>query len=441
MNDKRLTKKERAWVLYDVANSAFVLILTALLPIYYGSIARQQGMTESQITAVFGTMLSISALIIAVVSPVLGAIADNKGMRKKMFLFFLVIGVAACLIFGLSQSIVYIAVMMAVSKLGFQGSCVFYDSMLVDVTTDERMDKVSSAGYAWGYIGSCVPFIVCLVLYVFSSMEIGGKILLPFDSNTAIIIGMIITGVWWFGLSVPLLKTYDQVHGVEPTPHQVRDSFKKIGDTFKHVKEYKECFMFILAFFFFINGVTTIISMSINYAQNVLGADAISSILMVVALLMTQFVAFPFAILFGKLADKYSPRWLIMSAIIGYTLICIYGYFMNTIVDFFILAFFVGLFQGGIQALSRSYFAKLVPKDKSNELFGVFDISGKGAAIVGPAFMSLATILTNSARWGIVALIIFFILGGIILVLIPKNKADLPNAEYKKQKAEEAENA
>lgn len=439
MNDSRLNKKERAWVLYDVANSAFVLILTALLPIYYGSVARAQGMTEAQITAVFGTMLSVSALLIAIASPVLGAIADNKGMRKKMFLIFLIIGVVACFIFGLSQSIVYIAVVMAISKLGFQGSCVFYDSMLVDVTTDERMDKVSSAGYAWGYIGSCAPFIVCLALYVLSSMEIGGKVILPIGSNTAIIIGMMITGAWWFLLSVPLLRNYEQLHGVDPTPHQVRDSFRKIGDTLKHIKDYKECFMFILAFFFFINGVTTIIGMSINYAQNVLGADAISSILMVVALLMTQFVAFPFAIIFGKLADKYSPRWLIMAAIIGYTAICIYGYFMNSIVDFFILAFFVGLFQGGIQALSRSYFAKLVPKDKSNELFGVFDISGKGAAIVGPAFMSLATIVTNSARWGIVALIVFFVIGGVILLLIPKNKADLPNLEYKKAQAEEKE--
>lgn len=439
-----MTKIEKNWVLYDVANSAFIMILTALLPIYYGSIARQAGLSEAQITAVFGTMLSLSALVVALVSPVLGAIADNKGMRKKMFLVFLLIGVVGCFIFGISKSIVYIAIIMAVTKLGFQGSLVFYDAMLVDVTTDERMDRVSAGGYAWGYIGSCAPFIVCLALYVFSTMKIGGKILLPFSDSTAIIIGMAITGVWWFALSTPLLKNYEQTHGVEPTNHQVKDSFKKIGNTLKHIGEYKECFMFILAFFFYINGVTTIIGMSISYAQSVLGPDAISSILMVVALLMTQFVAFPFAILFGKLADKYNPRKLIFIAICGYTAICIYGYFLKSIVDFFILAFFVGLFQGGIQALSRSYFAKLVPKDKSNELFGVFDISGKGAAIIGPLFMSLAIAITKNPRWGIVALIIFFIVGGAILLAIPKNNADLPNIKYKellkdKEKAQESE--
>lgn len=422
----KMTRLEKHWVLYDVANSAFVMMICSLLPIYYNTLATAQGYSEAQITAVFGTLLSLSALAIALLNPILGAIADNKGMRKKMFLLFLIIGVAGCFLLGIDKSIPYLAAIVILSRIGMNGSMVFYDAMLVDITDESRMDRVSSNGFAWGYIGSCIPFVVCLGLYVLATMPADAPIWGIGEGNS-IIIGMAITGAWWFALSIPLLKNYKQVHGVEPVKHQVRDAFRKLGVTFKNLKAYKAAFLFVIAFFFYINGVGTIIGMSVVYAQQVI--DEINAVFLVIALLMTQVVAWPCALLFGKSANKYSPRWLILLSIAGYIAITIYGAFLSNIVEFFIMAFFVGIFQGGIQALSRSYFAKLVPKEKSNEFFGVYDICGKGAAVLGPALMSLATAVTGSPRIGVSSLILFFLVGGIILIILPKNKADLPNSK------------
>lgn len=426
----KMTKPEKHWVFYDIGNSAFVMIICSLLPIYYNTLAKSQGYTDVQITAIFGTLLSLSALAIALLNPVLGAIADNKGMKKKMFFIFLLIGVIGCFLIGINKSIPYLAAIVIISRIGMSGSLVFYDAMLVDITTDNRMDKISSRGFAWGYIGSCIPFVVCLGLYVLATMPENAPIISIGEGN-AIIIGMAITGVWWFAMSVPLLRSYKQIHGVEPVKHQVRDAFRKIAVTFKNMRAYKAAFLFVIAFFFYINGVGTIIGMSVVYAQQVLGD--INAVYLVIALLMTQVVAWPCALLFGHFADKYSPRILILISIAGYIGITIYGAFLNTIIQFFIMAFLVGIFQGGIQALSRSYFAKLIPKEKSNEFFGVYDICGKGAAVLGPALMSVATALTGSPRIGVSSLILFFLVGGIILLILPKNAADMPNSKIKNE--------
>lgn len=422
----KLSKLEKSWVLYDVGNSAFVMIICSLLPIYYNTLAKAQGYTDAQITSIFGTLLSLSALAIALTNPILGAIADNKGMKKKMFFIFMVIGSVCCLLLGISNSIPYLAAIVIVSRIGMSGSVVFYDAMLVDITAENRMDNVSSRGFAYGYIGSCIPFTLCLLLYVLATMPKGNPIL-GIGESTAIVIGMAITGIWWFALSVPLLRNYKQVHGVEPAKNQVADAFRKLGVTFRNLKQYKAAFLFVIAFFFYINGVSTIIGMSVVYAQQVLGA--INAVYLVIALLMTQVVAWPCALIFGKLAGKYSPRYLILISITGYVGITIFGAFMDQLYQFFIMAFFVGLFQGGIQALSRSYFAKLVPKEKCNEFFGIYDICGKGAAVLGPALMAAATGITGSPRIGVSTLILFFLIGGIILLLLPKNKADIPNEQ------------
>lgn len=422
----KLTKVEKSWVLYDVANSAYVMFICSLLPIYYNTIATAQGYSETQITTIFGTLLSLSAFAIALLNPILGAIADNKGMKKKMFLFFLILGVTCCFLLGVSKSIPILALIVIISRVGFSGSIVFYDSMLTDITKDDRMDYVSSQGFAWGYIGSCIPFIACLGLYALATMPADNPVLGIGEANS-IIIGMIITGIWWFLVTIPLIRDYKQKYGVEPAENQVKDAFRKLGVTFRNLKSYKAAFLFVLAFFFYINGVSTIIGMSVVYAQQVLGD--INAIYLVIALLMTQVVAWPFAIIFGKLANKYSPRNLIIISIIGYVIITTYGAFMSQLYEFFIMAFFVGLFQGGIQALSRSYFAKLIPKEKSNEFFGVFDICGKGAAVLGPALMALFTAITGNVRIGVASLILFFIIGGTILIILPKNKADIPNSK------------
>lgn len=425
MKKFKLTKKEWSWVLYDVANSAYVLIIASLLPIYYNSLATAQGYTSAQITSIFGTLLSISAFAVAMVNPILGAIADNKGMKKKMFTVFLLLGVACCFLIGVSTSIPILAFIVIMSRVGFAGSIVFYDSMLIDITTEQRYDEVSGRGFAWGYVGSTIPFMVCLLLYALATMP-AGEPYIGIGERAAIIIGMAITGAWWLGVTYPLLRDYKQIHGVESRPKQIRDAFRKIKETIKNLPQYKTVFLFLLAFFFYIDGVGTIIGMSVIYAQQVLGQ--ISAIYLVIALLMTQFVAFPFAILYGKAASKFSPRYLILSSIIGYTGVVIYAYFLQELYQFFILAFFVGMFQGGIQALSRSYFAKIIPKEKSNEFFGAYDIFAKGAAVVGPAMMAAFTAISGSPRVGILALIVFFVIGGILLMFVPKNNADKPNS-------------
>lgn len=426
----KLTKTERSWVLYDVANSAFVMIIASLLPIYYNSLAKAQGLTDAETTTIFGTLLSLSALAVALINPILGAIADNKGMKKKMFSIFLALGVASCFFIGITDYIPVLAAVVIIGRIGLSGSIVFYDAMLVDVTSEDRYDDVSGRGFGWGYVGSTIPFSVCLAIYALSIMP-ANKPILGIGDTTAIIIGMAITGIWWAVVSVPLLKDYKQMHGVEPRPHQIRDAFSKIKATLKDLPKYKVPFMFLLAFFFYIDGVGTIIGMSVVYAQQIL--TEISPIYLVIALLMTQFVAWPFSILFASAAHKYSPRYLILISIIGYSFVVGYAFFMKTIIDFFILAFFVGLFQGGIQALSRSYFAKIIPKEKSNEFFGTYDIFSKGAAVVGPAIIALITGLTGNPRYGILSLLLFFVIGGVLLMLVPKNDGDLPIKELKEK--------
>lgn len=437
----KTTKIEKSWILYDVANSAYVLMATALIPIFYGIIATNAGMSDTMQVTVFGTMLSVAALVVGLLNPILGAIADNKGMRKKMFMFFLAVGVTGCFLFSIASSVVIVAIVMIMSQIGLNGSIVFSDAMLVDITVENRMDRVSSRGYAWGYIGSCIPFILCLAVYILSSMEFGGRYILPFGEIKSIQIGMVITGFWWALVTIPLLKSYTQKHGVEPSKNQVKDAFVKLGYTFKNAKNYKVPFMFVIAFFFYINGVTTIIGMSITYASSVLGANAIDSIMLVLALLMTQFVAFPSAIVMGNLANKVSPRKLILISICGYFCVTLYAIFLSSIVQFFIMAFFVGLFQGGIQALSRSYFAKIVPKEKSNEFFGMYDICSKGAAVLGPAVMAAATVIFNSPRVGVGILVWFFLIGGVILFKLPQNISDLPIEEYDRQFGEDTNEA
>ena len=243
----KLTKNEKAWVLYDVGNSAFVMFICSLLPIYYKTLAQAQGYTDTQITTIFSTLLSISAFAIALTNPVLGAIADNKGMKKKMFLAFMLAGVICCFLIGVSNYIPVLALIVILSRIGFSGSIVFYDSMLIDVTEDHRMDDVSSRGFAYGYIGSCIPFIMCLLVYVLATMP-KDKPVIGIGEDKAIVIGMAITGLWWFLLSTPLLKNYTQNHGVDPVKHQIRNAFIKIGKTFKNLKSYKAAVLFVIAF-------------------------------------------------------------------------------------------------------------------------------------------------------------------------------------------------
>ena len=398
-----LTGLECAWILYDVGNSAFVLLVATLIPIFFNALAEEGGLSSVDYLAYWGYAASAVTIITAVLSPILGTLADTRGFKKPIFILCLVVGVAGCCAMGLAKTWLPFLLIFVFAKVGFSGSLVFYDSMLSDVTTPDRMDVVSSRGYAWGYIGSCVPFVVCLAL-VLGSGAIG------LSQMTALNIALFITAAWWLAMTLPLLKTYRQLHYVEVEKHAIRQSFARIGHTLRHLHEDKQVFWFLLAFFCYIDGVYTIIDMATAYGT-ALGLDTTSLLL---ALLVTQIVAFPSALIFGRLSAKYPSTTLIPVCIAAYAGIALFAFFLTQQWQFWVLAFVVGMFQGGVQALSRSHFAKIIPPEKSGEYFGLFDICGKGASFLGTMIVSVGSQLTGSANVGVGSLIVLFIVGFVL---------------------------
>ena len=398
-----LTGLERAWILYDVGNSAFVLLVATLIPIFFNALAEEGGLSSVEYLAYWGYAASAVTIITAVLSPILGTLADTRGFKKPIFILCLVVGVAGCCAMGLAKTWLPFLLIFVFAKVGFSGSLVFYDSMLSDVTTPDRMDVVSSRGYAWGYIGSCVPFVVCLAL-VLGSGAIG------LSQMTALNIALFITAAWWLAMTLPLLKTYRQLHYVEVEKHAIRQSFARIGHTLRHLHEAKQVFWFLLAFFCYIDGVYTIIDMATAYGT-ALGLDTTGLLL---ALLVTQIVAFPSALIFGRLSAKYPSTTLIPVCIAAYAGIALFAFFLTQQWQFWVLAFVVGMFQGGVQALSRSHFAKIIPPEKSGEYFGLFDICGKGASFLGTMIVSVGSQLTGSANVGVGSLIVLFIVGFVL---------------------------
>lgn len=399
----KMTKAEKNWVLYDVGNSAFVLLVSTIMPIYFNYLAEKAGLSSVDYLAYWGYAASVATIIVAVMGPVFGTLADTKGFKKPIFAATLMIGAIGCLALGLAKQWLLFLIIFIIAKTGFSGSLIFYDSMLGDVTDDERVDNVSSQGYAWGYIGSCIPFIACLVL-VLGADKIGIGI------EAAMGISFAVVATWWIVMTLPLLKTYKQKHYVERNPGAVRESFVRLGTTIKNVKKERKIFLFLMAFFFYIDGVYTIIDMATAYGT-ALGLDSTGLLL---ALLVTQFVAFPFAIIFGRLSEKYDTANLITVCILAYIGIAAFAMFLRTQWQFWVLAVLVGMFQGGIQALSRSYFTKIIPPEKSGEYFGLMDICGKGASFLGTTVMSLVSQLTGNINLGVGAIALFFILGIIV---------------------------
>ena len=397
------TGLERAWILYDVGNSAFVLLVATLIPIFFNALAEEGGLSSVEYLAYWGYAASAVTIITAVLSPILGTLADTRGFKKPIFILCLVVGVAGCCAMGLAKTWLPFLLIFVFAKVGFSGSLVFYDSMLSDVTTPDRMDVVSSRGYAWGYIGSCVPFVVCLAL-VLGSGAIG------LSQMTALNIALFITAAWWLAMTLPLLKTYRQLHYVEVEKHAIRQSFARIGHTLRHLHEDKQVFWFLLAFFCYIDGVYTIIDMATAYGT-ALGLDTTGLLL---ALLVTQIVAFPSALIFGRLSAKYPSTTLIPVCIAAYAGMALFAFFLTQQWQFWVLAFVVGMFQGGVQALSRSHFAKIIPPEKSGEYFGLFDICGKGASFLGTMIVSVGSQLTGSANVGVGSLSVLFIVGFVL---------------------------
>lgn len=409
----KLTKMEKAWILYDVGNSAFILLVSTIIPIYFNYLADLANISSSDYLAYWGYAASVATLVVAVIGPVFGTIADTKNLKKKIFTVTLLVGTICCALLGFMTHWLVFLVMFVIAKIGYSSSNVFYDAMLTDVTTEERMDDVSSHGYAWGYIGSCIPFCAGLAL-VLGGEKIG------LSMQMSMTITFIITALWWFLVTLPLLKRYKQVHYVENQGQIIKRSFGRLWNSLKEMKKEKHIFMFLLAFFFYIDGVYTIIEMATAYGES-LGLDSTGLLL---ALLVTQLVAFPFCLIFAKLAKKFSGTKLITVCIVAYFCIAVYAIQLDRQVEFWILAVCVGMFQGGIQALSRSYFAKIIPAEKSGEYFGLLDICGKGASFIGTTLVSVVSQITNQVNLGVGAIAIIFIIG---LILFRKAAALNPD--------------
>ena len=403
MGNDKLTKMEKYWILYDVGNSAFTLLVSTIIPIYFNALAGNAGISEVDYLAYWGYAASISTVIVAILGPTMGTVADTRNYKKPLFVFFMMIGVIGCAALSVPTSWIVFLVVFVIAKVGYNASLIFYDSMLVDVTMPERMDKVSSHGYAWGYIGSCIPFIISLV-FVLMYESIG------ITMNTAMMLAFLINAAWWVLMTLPLLKNYRQKNFAAPPEHPIKDSFIRLGHTLRDIKKEKKIFLYLLAFFFFIDGVYTIIEMATAYGS-ALGLDTTGLLL---ALLVTQIVAFPCALIFSRFSKRYETTKLIKVCIAAYTLIALFAIQLDKQWEFWFLAVMVGMFQGAIQALARSYFAKIIPAEKSGEYFGIYDICGKGASFMGTTLVGIVAQITNVANAGVAIIAVMFVIGFVL---------------------------
>ncbi|MDO5385419.1 MAG: MFS transporter [Rikenellaceae bacterium] len=411
-------------MMYDWANSAHSVVVVTILPVFFNQIATARGMTA------WGYATSTAMLIVALLAPVLGAFGDFRGYRKKLFFGFMLLGALSCAALAATPLMdlstqaqmekvgMVILVLYIVSTIGFAGANLYYDSFLNDVTTEERMDKVSTMGYGLGYIGgSTIPLLIFLLMVGLFGVDMMVSMSFAFG----------LTAVWWFVFSLPLLKNVQQKSWVERDPHPVRHSLRKLAGTAREIYRNKAMFVYLVAYFFYIDGVNTIIHMSTSYGDT-LGLDTTK---MLLALLLVQVLGLPFCLLYIKLADRFGARAMVGVGIGIYCFITVFAFFLRSEWQFWVLALLVATSQGGIQALSRSMFGKIIPdKARSGEFFGFYDIFGKFSAIIGPSLVGLtSTVAYNviaargavtdpaaleamSAPWGVLSILIIFLIGG-----------------------------
>lgn len=407
----KYTALERNWVMYDVGNSALVLLNTSVVPIYFDAI--NTAANSAELVTAWANAQTIASLVVALLMPVLGSLADFAGNKIKFFLGFFLTGLVLCFAQALPMAAMPFLVIYVLCTIGLNSSMTFYDAMLPDVTTDERMDAVSSSGYAWGYVGSCVPFIVCIALIM------GGPAALGLDMLLCTRLSFVITGVWWLLFTIPLVRTYRQRYAKELAPgetfaSEVKRTITGLFATMRRIAGDRALLIFMIAFFFYIDGVHTVISMATTYGT-ALGIDSTQLIL---ALLVTQFVAFPSAIIYGRLAKTQGTLKMIIIAVAAYVAIVLFAaFFLKSAVEFWILAILVGMFQGGIQALSRSYYGKIIPKDHANEYYGFYDIFGKTASIIGTFLVATTTSLTGNASLGVLSIAVLLVAALVFLLL------------------------
>ncbi len=396
----KTTSLEKKWIMYDIGNSAFTLLVSTIMPIYFNFLADNAHISETNYLAFWGYATSLATIITAILGPILGTASDFKGWKKKLFMIALLIGALGCILLGFTSSWLWFLCLFVIAKSAYSLSLVFYDSMLTDITTPERMDNVSAKGYAWGYIGSCIPFVGSLILVLFYEQ-------FHLTMETAMSLCFLLIALWWLLLSVPLILGYHQTYYLEKENHYVKASFLRLKNIFVDLKKNPKVLFFLIAFFFYIDGVYTIIDMATAYGT-ALGLDTTGLLL---ALLLTQIVAFPAALIFGKLSSSIENTKLIKICIFAYFLIALYGITLQQQYQFWILAVGVGIFQGAIQSLSRSYYAKIIPANRSGEYFGLYDICGKGASFMGTTLVSFISQVTGMMNIGVGSLAIMFFIG------------------------------
>ncbi|MDY7076635.1 MAG: MFS transporter [Chloroflexota bacterium] len=417
-SDRAYNKIVNAWCMYDWANSAYATtVMAAMLPPYFSSVAQEAGFTGAQASSMWGYVTSLTMLIIAITSPILGAIADYTGSKKKFLFGFFIVAIAftSLLVFIGTGDWLLCLIFFALAGIGNAGANVFYDSLLPHVAKSDEIDQVSAKGYALGYLGGGLLLILNLLMFTYP-----GWFGIP-SENWGVRLSFLSVGLWWAVFSIPLfrhVKEPPRSSDYEATVNPIRAGFQRLGHTFRDLRRYKQLLLFLVAFWLYADGIGTIMKMATIYGTEI----GIGMTDLVGALLLTQFVGVPFTFLFGWLARRLGTKRSIFLALSVYVLVSLGGYFMAEAWHFWLLAFMVGLVQGGSQALSRSLFGSMTPKARSAEFFGFFDISSKFAGIAGPLLFGVVGQLTGTSRLSIASLVVFFVVGMLLLRLVDEEE-------------------
>lgn len=398
-----------AWALYDWANSAFATtVMAGFFPVFFQRFWSTD-VTATETTARLGYGSAIAGAVIAVLAPILGAIADRGGTRKKFMFAWTLLGVLAtgALYFTAKGDWFAALTLFVLATIGFNGGIVFNDALLLDVAKPGELDKVSAFGYSLGYLGGGLLFLVNMLM-VQSPTTFGLK-----DASQAVQVSFLTVAVWWLVFTIPVMRgVRESAQGPKLGAFKaIATGFRELGNTISHVRQYRTLMLFLVAYWFYIDGVNTIIKMAVNYGT-ALGLDTGA---LLKALLITQLVGFPAALLFGWLGNKIGPRQGILIGLVVYAGITVYAYFLDTEGEFLALAIAVGLVQGGVQSLSRSLFARLVPEGKNAEFFGFFNMMGKFATVLGPLLIAVVAGVTHNERASIISLVLLFVIGGFLL--------------------------
>lgn len=408
-----MKKETRGWVMYDWANSAFATtVMAAVLPIFYHDVAAK-GLEGSVATSYWGYSQTIAMILVAIMAPILGAIADYSGVKKQFLRFFAYMGMIATVLLAFVGEGDYVlaSILLIVGTLGFSGGNVFYDAFLPEVSEKDTMDRVSAQGYAFGYIGGGLLLFVNLMMIMKPSW-----FMLP-NTMVASQISFVTVGIWWFLFSIPMFRNVKErriIRKKERQENYLKIGMQRLTGTLKEINQYKELLKFLIAFWVYNDGISTIIKMATVYGRDI----GIGQTDLIAALIITQFVGIPFAFLFGWLAKKIKVKPALFLALGVYIVIVVLGFFMQSALHFYILAIMVGFVQGGAQALSRSVFGSMIPKNRNAEFYGFYGISSKFAAIFGPFLFAIVSQAAGNSRWGILSVASFFVIGIIILMFV-----------------------